>query len=85
MLRTNTDGIYNNKFLMVYLNITKIIKFSQRLYYKLWEDSNFGYTFILAVDYPKYVQPFHKELPLLPEKIAINKENRLGSTSFYIC
>ena len=37
-------------------------------------NSDFGYTLIVAVDYPEYLQPLCQCFLLLPEKIIISKE-----------
>ena len=36
--------------------------------------SDFGYTLIVDVDYPEYLQPLHRDLSFAPGKIVINKE-----------
>ena len=46
------------------------------------KNSDFGYTLIVYVDYPEYLQPLHKDLLFLHQKIVINKEKKAACT-FY--
>ena len=40
------------------------------------KNSDFGYTLIVYVDYPEYLQSLHKDLQFLHQKIVINKEKK---------
>ena len=42
--------------------------------------SDFGYALIINVDYPEYLQQLHRNLPFLPEKMIIKKQNKLACT-----
>ena len=41
------------------------------------EDSDRGYIFAVDVEYPKDLYDLHNDLPFLPEKMKINKCNKL--------
>ena len=41
------------------------------------EDSNKGYSLAVDVQYPKKVHNLHSDLPFLPEKLKIEKYNKL--------
>ena len=34
------------------------------------KNSDFGYTLVVDVDYPEYLQVFYRDLPFLPEKYS---------------
>ena len=42
------------------------------VYPELWQENNTGYSLMVHVDYPVYLQPLHRDLPFLPEKKGIN-------------
>ena len=42
------------------------------------ESSNKGYIFDVVIDYPKNLHDFQSDLPFLPERIKINKSNKLA-------
>ena len=44
------------------------------------EEKNFGYTLMVDVDYPVYLQPICRDLPFLLEKRVINGINKSVST-----
>ena len=46
------------------------------------EESNIGYTLMVDVEYPVYLQPLDRDLSFLPEKRVINRANKLVRT-FY--
>lgn len=42
------------------------------------KNSDFSYTLTVDVDYPEKLKPLLKDLPFLPELIAINKKKQLA-------
>ena len=58
ILTINREGLYHNLFLMVDLNILKLF---QCLHMSTTK-TEFGYTLIVDVEYPEYLQPLHKDL-----------------------
>ena len=43
------------------------------------EESDIGYLFVVDVEYPKNLHMLHSDLPFLPERMKINKCNKLFS------
>ena len=41
------------------------------------EESDIGYLFVVDVEYPKNLHMLHSDLPFLPERMKINKCNKL--------
>ena len=54
-----------------------IQKFTKDFTKNSHEDSDKGYVFELAVEYPKYLHDLHSDLPFLPERMKINKCGKL--------
>ena len=52
-------------------------KFNKKFIRNYDEDSNRGYIFEADVKYPKRLYNFHSDLPFLPERMKINKCNKL--------
>ena len=40
------------------------------------EDSDIGYILEIDIEYPKYLNDLHSNLPFLPERMKINKCNK---------
>ena len=55
----------------------KMLKFNEELIKNYDEDSNKGYILEVDVEYLKYLHDLHSELPLLPERMKINKSSKL--------
>ena len=43
------------------------------------EESDIGYTFVVDVEYPKNLHKLHSDLPFLPERMKINRFDKLVS------
>ena len=56
------------------------IKFDENFLKNYDEDSDKGYVFEVDVQYLKGLHKLHSDLPLLPERIKINKCNNLVCT-----
>ena len=56
------------------------IKFDENFIKNYDEDSDKGYVFEVDVQYLKGLHKLHSDLPLLPERIKINKCNNLVCT-----
>ena len=41
------------------------------------EESDIGYKFVVDVEYPKNLHKLHSDLPFLPERMKINKCDKL--------
>ena len=41
------------------------------------EDSDIGYILEIDIEYPKHLNDLHSNLPFLPERMKINKCNKL--------
>ena len=54
-----------------------ILKFNEEFIRNYDEDSDKGYILEVYVEYPKDLNDLHNDLPYLPEKIKINKCNKL--------
>ena len=52
-------------------------KFDEKFIKKYDEESNKGYMLELAIEYPKNLRDLHSDLPFLPERIKIEKSNKL--------
>ena len=52
-------------------------KFNEGFIKNYDEDSNKGYLFEVDVEYPKKLHDLHCDLPFLPERMKINKGNKL--------
>ena len=50
-------------------------KFNQEFIKNYGEDSNKGYIIEVDVEYPKYLQDLHSDLPFLAERMKVNKCN----------
>ena len=46
-------------------------------------DSDKGYVFEVDIKYPKRLHNFHSDLPFLPERMKINKCNKLVCSLYY--
>ena len=54
-----------------------MLKFNKDFTKKYDEDNDKGYILEADVKYPKYLHDLHSDLPFLPERIKINKCNKL--------
>ena len=54
-----------------------MLKFNEEFIKNYDEDSNKGYIFETDVEYPKNLHDLHSDLPFLPERMKINKCNKL--------
>ena len=55
----------------------KVLKFNENFIKNYDEDSDKGCTFAVDVEYPKNLHDLHSDLPFLPERMKINKSNKL--------
>ena len=53
------------------------MKFTEDFIKNYDEDSSKGYIFEIDVEYPKNVHDLHSDLPFLPERMKINKSNKI--------
>ena len=51
--------------------------FDKEFIRKYDEDSDKGYIFKVTIDYPKNLHDLYSDLPVLPERMKINKYNKL--------
>ena len=58
-------------------------KFNQKFIRNYDEDIDKGYIFEVDVKYPNRLQNFHSDLPFLPERMKINKCNKLVCNLYY--
>ena len=56
---------------------TNMLKFNKEFIRNSDENSNEGYILDVTIDYPKDLHDLHSDLPFLPEKMRINKCNKL--------
>ena len=61
---------------------TNVSRFDEDFIKNYGEDSKKGYILEVDVEYPKYLQDFHSDLPYLPEMMKINKCNKLVRNLF---
>ena len=54
-----------------------MLKFNEDFIKNYYGDSAKGYVFEVDVEYPKTLYDLHSYLPFLPERIKINKCNKL--------
>ena len=55
-----------------------MIKFNEDFIKNYDEDSDKRYIFKVDIEYPKILQKSHSDLPFLPERMKINKCNKLA-------
>ena len=56
---------------------TNMLKFNEEFIKNYDEDSDKGYILEVDIEYPKDLDDLHSDLPFLPEKMKINKCNKL--------
>ena len=61
---------------------TNMLKFNEEFTKSYKQDSDKGYILELDVDYPKDLYDLHDDAPFLPEKMEINKCNKLGCNMY---
>ena len=54
-----------------------MLKFNEEFIKNYDEDGDIGYFLEVDVEYPKYLHDLHSDLPFLPERMKINKCNKL--------
>ena len=54
-----------------------MLKFNEEFIKSYYEDSDKGYILEIDVEYPKYLNYLHSDLPFLPEIMKINKRSKL--------
>ena len=54
-----------------------ILKFNGELIKKYDKNSDIGYFCEVDVQYPKHIRMLNSDLPFLPERMKINKSNKL--------
>ena len=55
-----------------------MLKFNEDFIKGYDEDSDEGYILEVEVEYPKYLNDLHSDLPFVPERMKINKCNKLA-------
>ena len=59
-----------------------ILKFNEDFIKSYDEDSDKGYIFEVDVKYPKNLHDLHSDLAILPERMKINKCNKLACSLY---
>ena len=67
----------NHYLLMVFDWIKDLSKIDEDFIKNYDKDSDKGYIFEVDVKYPKNLQGLHSDLPFLPERMKIDKWNKL--------
>ena len=67
----------NHYLLMVFDWIKDLSKIDEDFIKNYDKDSDKGYIFEVDVKYPKNLQDLHSDLPFLPERMKIDKWNKL--------
>ena len=71
------DGQCLKNYLQMVLNGKNRLKFNEDIIKNYDEDNDKGYILEVDVEYPKDLHDLHSDLPFLPERMNINKFNKL--------
>ena len=71
------DGQCLKNYLQMVLNRKNRLKFNEDIIKNYDEDNDKGYILEVDVEYPKDLHDLHSDLPFLPERMNINKFNKL--------
>ena len=72
-----------NCLYMVLNGKKSMLKFNEDFLKNYYEKSDEGYTVEVDVKYPKRLHKLHCDLPFLPERMKINKRNKLVCNMYH--